>query len=76
MSDDIIWISVSGGVRGINLTYLNNKIDQFNRSEYLVNHASFWEWFSWEEGEEYRGLSYLQQDTSKIHLIKRRNVHE
>ncbi len=76
MRKDIVWISVPGGVVGMNLSYLNDKIDQFNKSEYLVNYASFWEWFSWEEGETYRGLSFWQRDTSKIHQIKRRAEHE
>ena len=73
--DNIVWISVPGGVVGMNLDYLNSKIDYYNKSEYLVKYGSFWEWLSWEEGEIYKGLSYWQKDTSKIHSIRRRYDH-
>ena len=72
--NDIIWLRTDGGVVGINLDYLNRKIDEYNKSSFLVSLNCFWDWLSWEEGENLYGISSLwTKDTSKIHFIKRRN---
>ena len=71
MRDSVVWIATCGGVIGVNCNWLNEKIDYFNSNHYLVDNADFWEWLSWEEGEDLRHLAYCNPDTSKIHKIRR-----
>ena len=71
MKMDCVWIRSSGCVVGVNLDWLNEKIDEYNRSPFLRSTGDFWGWLSWEDGEDYRGLDVLwNADTSKVHKIK------
>ena len=68
-----VWLVSNGCVLGYNLDHLNEKIDQFNASEYLREKCDFWEWLSWEEGEEVYGYSPFWNDgnpaMSRVHTI-------
>ena len=71
MSKEIIYLRTIGGVIGYDLHYLNDAIDFFNRDNYLTEYCDFWEWFSYNEDIELRGISTLwTKDTSKLHTIK------
>lgn len=73
MSDnEIVYLRTTGGVIGYNLEYLNAKIDEYNRTPYLVNMNCFWDWLSWCEGEDLHGIDGLwNKSTGRIHTIKR-----
>ena len=69
--DVIIYLRTTGGVVGVPLKWLNEKIRYFNRNPFLRECGSFWEWLSWEEGEDFRGICCLwNSDTSKVEYIK------
>ena len=68
-----VWLISNGCVLGYNLDHLNDKIDQFNASKFLREKCDFWEWLSWEEGEEVYGYSPFWNDgnpaMSRVHKI-------
>lgn len=76
--DTLIWLRSTGCVTGVPLEWINEKIDQFNSSAYLRNNADFWEWLSWEEGEEFKGFSSLWHSKlmSQVHTIKGRSIQD
>ena len=39
--DNTVWIATIGGVIGVNLSWLNEKIDYFNSNSYLRSNADF-----------------------------------
>lgn len=74
--DQYVWLRSDGCVVGVNLEYLNQKIDYYNSSSYLVSQNCFWEWLSWEEGQNFYGYSVLWKSKldSKVHIIKRGGI--
>ena len=62
MSHEVVWLRTVGGVVGYNLDYLNDKIRYFNHDKWLRENADFWEWLSWEEGEDLRGYDCIWND--------------
>lgn len=66
---DKIWLRCPGSVVGVSISWLNSRIDQFNR-EKLFKYGTFWEWLSYTEGELYYGISFHTEETSEIHKIK------
>ena len=71
--DQYVWLRGDGCVIGVNLDYLNQKIDYYNSSSYLVRENCFWEWLSYEEGENFYGFSgiWVSKLMSKVHIIRR-----
>ena len=73
-----IWLSVPGGVEGVNLEWINERITYFNcnLSAYDVD---FWEWLSWDTGESFYGFSafwnYGNPLFSKVNQIKGGSSH-
>ena len=66
-----VWLRSYGKVIGVNIDWLNERIDEYNKNPYLVSEDCFWEWLSWSEDEKFYGLSFLNMDTSCIHTIRR-----
>lgn len=74
--DNTVWIATMGGVIGVNLSWLNEKIDYFNSDSYLRSNADFWEWLSWWEGECFKHLAFCNSNTGRIHTIRGHNNGE
>ena len=69
--DDYVWIWSTFGVVGVTYEWLNSKIAQYNKSKFLRSTGSFWEWLSWEEGQDMHGIcSYLTKEPGKILKIR------
>ena len=71
--DSKVWLVVTGGVVGWDLSDLNRRIDQFNSFPW-ASEADFFQWLSWEEddGYDYQGFSVLWHSKlmAYVHRIK------
>lgn len=68
---DYVYLISDGCVVGVNRDYLNQKIDYYNSNPFLARQGCFWEWLSWEEDENYYGISTLwMMSAAGIHTIK------
>lgn len=75
---DFVYLRIPGGIIGMNIDYMNSKIDYYNYHvfPFLYSHdlsPDFWEWFRYEEGDEYYyGIFGFNNESviSKIHKIR------
>ena len=54
--DTKIWLSVPGGVAGIDPEEINSIISEYNRTVY--KYSDFWDFFRYESGIDARGFSF------------------
>ena len=57
--DQYIWLSVPGGVEGVPLEWINERISYYNRHICPFYNGDFWEWLSWDTGDTFYGFSAL-----------------
>lgn len=72
--DSKVWLRVSGGVVGWDISDLNSRIDEFNSFPW-AKEADFFQWLSWieDDGHDYQGFDVLWHSKllSDIHRIRR-----